>query len=219
MTCSDCRAWAFNDIMKTPIILFAVIALVATPASAATKEAPSRPAGKQCKWEKVADATLGLEANVQRCDYGFRRIHLYAEGNALLMHYSDGGEDEKLIETFVLKDKETPRDGIKRVFDEHTPDKSLAARCLVQPYRGEGPVPEGAKRYTILPNAALKKELDAKQDPGDIPEPPCGEWGDMPDSVQYYEAQEGVGRIMIVRAGQDEPMFDEKTLRLLPPKE
>jgi hypothetical protein len=41
----------------------------------------------------------------------------------------------------------------------------------------------------------------------------------MPDSVQYYEAQEGVGRIMIVRAGQDEPMFDEKTLRLLPPKE
>jgi hypothetical protein len=40
----------------------------------------------------------------------------------------------------------------------------------------------------------------------------------MPDSVQYYEAQEGVGRIMIVRAGQDEPMFDEKTLHLLPPK-
>ena len=131
---------------------------------------------------------------------------------------SDGGEDEKLIETFVLKDKETPQQGVKRVFDEHTPDKSLAARCLVQPYRGEGRVPKGAKRYTVLPNAALKKELDAKQDPGDIPEPPCGEWGDMPDSVQYYEVQEGVGRIMIVRAGQDEPMFDEKTLRLLPPE-
>jgi len=38
----------------------------------------------------------------------------------------------------------------------------------------------------------------------------------MPDSVQYYEAQDGARRIMIVRAGQDEPMFDEKTLRLTP---
>ena len=204
--------------MNAPFPIFIVIALAAAPVFAATKDAPSRLAGKQCAWEMVSDAALGLEASVQRCDYGFRKVHLYAKGNALLMHYSDGGEDEKLIETCVLKDNETPREGIKRVFDEHTPDKFLAARCLVQPYQGEGPVPKGAKRYTVLPNAALKKELDAKQDPGDIPEPPCGEWGDMPDSVQYYEAQEGVGRIMIVRAGQDEPMFDEKTLRLLPPK-
>jgi len=31
-----------------------------------------------------------------------------------------------------------------------------------------------------------------------------------------YEAQAGADRIMIVRAGQDEPMFDATTLRLLP---
>lgn len=217
MTGLDRCTGAFNDIMKTPFAIFIVIAYAANPMFAATKDAPSRPAEKQCKWEKISDATLGLEANVQHCDFGFRKINLYAKGNVLLMHYSDGGEDEKLIETFVLKDKETPQQGIKRVFDEHTPDKALAARCLVKPYQGEDPVPKGAKRYTVLPNAALKKELDAKQDPGDIPDPPCGEWGDMPDSVQYYEAQDGVGRIMIVRAGQDEPMFDEKTLRLLPP--
>jgi hypothetical protein len=180
-------------------------------------ERPSRTAQKGCVWEKLSDATLGLEARVQRCDFGSRKINLYAKGNALMQHYSDGGADERLIETFDLRKGETPPEGVKRVFAEHTPDKALAARCLVEAYKGEGSAPNGAKRYTVVPNAGLKKELDANRDPGDIPEPPCGDWGDMPDSVQYYEAQAGIGRIMIVRAGQDEPMFDEKTLRLLPP--
>ena len=153
---------------------------------------------------------------MQRCDFGFRKINLYAKGDALILHYSDGGEDAKLIETFALQTGEKPEAAIQRVFAEHTADKGLAARCLVKPYKGEAATPKGARRYTVLPNAALKKEWEKKTDPGDIPEPPCGDWGDMPDSVQYYEAQQGAGRIMIVRAGQDEPLFDEKTVRLLP---
>ena len=89
--------------MKPPFAIFIAIALVVAPVFAATKEAPSRPAGKQCQWERVADATLGLEASVQRCDFGSRKIHLYAKGNALLMHYSDGGEDEKILALPVHK--------------------------------------------------------------------------------------------------------------------
>lgn len=199
---------------KFPALL-ALLMIVASPAW--SRDAPSRVAQKDCKWERLNDAVLGLDAWVEQCDFGYRKIHLYAKGNALLQHFSDGGEDEKLIETFALRDGEKPEAAIKRVFAEHTADKTLAARCLVKPYEGEGPAPKGVKRYTVLPNAALKKELDANQDPGDIPDPPCGEWGDMPDSVQYYEVQQGAGRIMLVRAGQDEPLFDEKTLRLLPP--
>ena len=147
----------------------------------------------------MSDATLGLDIWVQRCDFGDRKINLYAKGNALMLHYSDGGEDEKLIETFETQADEKPEAAIKRVFTAHTSDKDLVARCLVKPYKGYGHVPKGAQRYTVLPNAGLKKELDAKTDPGDIPEPPCGDWGDMPDSVQYYEAQDGARRIMIVR--------------------
>ena len=206
----------FNHTMKTLFAMLAVVALAAGPAFGATKDAPSRAAQKDCKWEKINDAALGLDVWVQRCDFGFRKINIHAKDNALILHYSDGGEDEKLIETFALQAGEKPEAAIKRVFAEHTPDKDLLARCLVKPYKSYGAVPKSAKRYTVLPNAALKKELDAKTDPGDIPEPPCGDWGDMPDSVQYYEAQEGAGRIMIVRAGQDEPLFDEKTLRLAP---
>jgi len=194
------------------------VLLAATNAIA--EDAPSRAAPKDCAWEKLSDATLGLDAWIQHCDYHGRKINLYAKGNALLQHYSDGGEDEKLIETFDVRAGEKPEVAIKRVFSEHTPDKSLVARCRLEPYKDEAPeakrAPAGVARYTFLPNAALKKELEAKQDPGDIPEPPCGDWGYTPDGIQYFETHAGASKILFVRAGQDEPMFDEQTLRILP---
>jgi hypothetical protein len=195
-----------------------VFLLAINPAVA--KNAPSRTAPKGCAWEKLSDPTLGLDAWIQHCDYHGRKISLYAKGNALLQHYSDGGEDEKLIEVFDLKNGESPQAAIQRVFAEHTPDQSLVARCQLKPYKDEAPQakrsPKGVARYTFLPNAALKKELDAKQDPGDIPEPPCGDWGYAPDGIQYFEAHAGANKILFVRVGQDEPMFDEQTLRILP---
>ena len=54
-------------------LLFASVVL-AVPASAAPEGGPSRPPVKGCVWEKKTDATLGLDAWVQRCDFGFRKI-------------------------------------------------------------------------------------------------------------------------------------------------
>ena len=107
-------------------ILLLFVLLAATNAIA--KDAPSRAAPEGCAWEKLDDAKLGLSGWIQHCDYHGRKINLYAKGNALLQHYSDGGEDEKLIETFELRPGEKPEAAIKRVFDEHTADKDLVAR-------------------------------------------------------------------------------------------
>lgn len=203
--------------MKNLLIPIAVCLLSTALPAWAKKDAPSRPAEKGCKWEKINDATLGLDVWVQRCDFGDRKIDLYAKQNALMMRYSDGGEPEALIETFDVSAGESGEAAIKRIFAEKTPDKDLVARCVLKPYRDE-PVPPGQKRYTFQPTPALQKELDKKTDPGDIPEPPCGDWGFAPDSVDYWEFQpaNSTDKVMFVRAGQDEPMFDEKTLRLLP---
>jgi hypothetical protein len=39
----------------------------------------------------------------------------------------------------------------------------------------------------------------------------------MPDGIQYFEVPAGEGRrVLFVRVGQDEPLFDEQTLRVLP---
>ena len=202
--------------MNRKLLCFAAVALLL--AQSAWAGNPSRATQKGCAWEKLSDAGLGLEAWVQRCDFGYRKIELFAKNNALMSKYSDGGEAEPLIEIFDLNVNETPEDGIKRIFAEHTKDKTLVARCVLKPYKGD-PAPAGVKRFTFLPNAALQKELDKTNDPGDIPEPPCGDWGDAPDGIQYFESQPvgGARRVMFVRAGQDEPLFDEKTLHLLPP--
>lgn len=204
------------------------LALCVSDASAAAAKAgdkPSRPAEKGCAWEKFSDASLHLDAWVQRCDfpgrkgYPERRIDFVAVKNSLAQRYSDSkGPPDPLVDIYDLKSGETPEAGIRRLFGERT-DHKLAARCVLAPYgeeTGQAKPPAGVKRYTFLPDAALAKELKAKQDPNDVPDPPCGDWGDAPDGIQYWEAQpaSGVARVMFVRVGQDAPLFDEATLKL-----
>jgi hypothetical protein len=42
----------------------------------------------------------------------------------------------------------------------------------------------------------------------------------MSDGIQYYEVHPAskARKILFVRIGQDEPLFDEKTLRLIDPR-
>ena len=194
--------------------MWAVLLLVAAlPAGAAGT--PSRKAVKGCAWRKISDPALGLEAWVQRCDFGFRKIDFQVAKTALLVRWSDGGgTTEPVVEVLDLLPGETPEAGIRRIFTLHT-DKKVAARCVLRRYT-EGNTPAGAQRFTFVPDAAYQKELDAKAEDG-VPDPPCGDWGAAPDGIQYFEAQpaSGARKVLFVRVGQDEPLFDEATLRLL----
>lgn len=205
--------------MRHLLAPFAAVAALLFAVSAAAADKPSRAAEKGCQWEKLTSPTLGFDAWVQACDFGARKINLYAKDNKLMQHFSDGGEDEALVESFALQPNETAQGAIKRVFAQNTKDKSLVARCLLKPYQEEGEdppkLPPGVERYTFLPNAQLQKEIDAKQEDG-VPDPPCGDWGYAPDGIQYFETQRGAKAILFVRVGQDDPLYDEKTLRLTP---
>jgi hypothetical protein len=206
--------------MKKPLRLFSLISWVslglAFSASAEELGGPSRTPVKGCKWEKVSDARVGLEAWVQRCDFGFRKVDLFLKDHSLFIRYSDGGPPEPVIDILELNPGETPEAGIERVFAGKTP-KALASRCVLAPDRENKP-PRGMKHYTFVPDAAYERELKAKADANEVPEPPCGDWGTAPDGIQYFEVQPagGVRRVLFVRVGQDEPLFDEKSLRLLP---
>ncbi|WP_258051873.1 hypothetical protein [Mesorhizobium sp. INR15] len=161
------------------------------------------------------DQKVRLAAWAQRCDFGFRKIHFEFAGNALAIKYSDGGDAEPLVELFDIHPGETAEAALQRLFLEKT-DKAISARCVLTPYT-EGTKPAGIKRYTFSPDAAYTKELKALANPDEIPEPPCGEWGVAPDGIQYFEVPAGEGRkLLFVRVGQDEPLFDEQTLRVLP---
>jgi hypothetical protein len=181
-------------------------------ASAVAADHPSRPPVKGCAWETIANATIGLEAWVQRCDFGSRKIDLFIKGSSLFIRYSDGGAPDPLVDVLPLLPGETAKAAIRRVFAAHT-DAKLARRCELAPYRGDRRA--GAARYTFVPNAAYRKELDAHANPNEVGDPPCGDWGDAPDGIQYFETQPGARSVLFVRVGQDEPLFDEKTLRLV----
>jgi hypothetical protein len=205
--------------MRRPgFLALGLFCVVTVPASAGPPGGPSRPADKDCAWEKLSDPGLGLEAWVERCDYGFRKIDFLVKGGSLAIRYSDGGAPEPVVDVLDLLPGESEKAGIQRILAARTP-KAIAARCVVAPYRGDKAPPAGVERFTFAPDAAYRKELDAKASPdGDIPEPPCGDWGESFDGIQYFEAQPSSGsrKVLFVRAGQDIPLFDEETLRLLP---
>ncbi len=187
------------------------------PAAAPAKGGPSHPAFDKCAWSKLADAKVGLEAWVQTCDYGDRKIDFLFQGASLAMRYSDGGgKPEPVVDVLDLRPGESLEAGMKRFFAEKTP-KAVAARCVLAPYR-EGKVPAGVKRWTFVPDAAYAKELEKTQSPDEVPDPPCGDWGTAPDGIQYFETHpaSGVRKFLFVRVGQDDPLFDEQTLKLLP---
>jgi hypothetical protein len=193
-----------------------LVFLCALPPCAGAADQPSRPAFKGCAWEKLADPKVGLEAWVQRCDYGFRKVDFFFKGASVLIRYSDGGEPDPLIDVLDLLPVESPEAGITRLFAAQT-DPAVAKRCVLAPYKG-GKLPAGVKRFSFVPGAAYAKELAKTARPDEIPDPPCGAWGESADGIQYFEAQPGSGarKVLFVRIGQDEPLFDEQTLRLLP---
>ena len=197
-----------NKRFRLPVLLLAGI----IASTVIADDRPSRPPAKGCVWEKLSNAALGLDVWAQRCDFGFRRIDLFIKDSSLFIRYSDGGAPDPLIDVLPLLPNETPEAAIKRIFAAHT-DKRLAKRCLLAPYRGDSR--PGVKRYTFIPDRAYQKQLDAKADPNEVGDPPCGDWGDAPDGIQYFEVHPGARKVLFVRVGQDEPLFDEKTLRLV----
>jgi hypothetical protein len=197
--------------------LVLAIALFALTAEAARNDRPSRAPVKGCAWEQRADAAIGLDAWVQRCDFGFRKIDFVFQGNSLAIRYSDGGAPDPVVDVIDVNKGETPPAAIKRHFAART-DAALARRCVLARYRGVAPRP-GVLRYTFVPKPAYRKELRAKANPNEVGDPPCGDWGETPDGIQYYEAaaNRAAHKTLFVRVGQDDPLFDEKTLRVIAP--
>ena len=199
------------------VLIAALVTTVSASVLNAQSGAASRPAVKGCTWERAASQTVGLAAWVQRCDYGNRKIQLLYKGNALVQQYSDGGTADAVVEVFDLLPSESIESGVLRLYRAHT-RADTASRCVVRPYT-EGKAAPGSMRYEVVPNAQYARAVKAQANPNEVPEPPCGEWGTSADGVQYFQAwpRSDIRKVLFVRVGQDEPLFDELTLQLIAP--
>ena len=204
--------------MKHFSALLAVAALSAlflSPVAAHSPE-PSRPAAQGCTWEHLSDAEAGLSVWVQRCDFGNYKVWFGFDHMNLVQYSSDGIEPSIAIEVLDANDGETAQQAMRRVYDAHT-DAITAGRCAVAPYTSiESPA--GVERYQFVADADYAAEPIENEDPNEAAGPLCGDWGSMALGAQYFEIQpqSPVRKILFVRVGEYQPLFDEQTLELLP---
>jgi hypothetical protein len=201
--------------ISTCLILAALSALAISPAVAQGVE-PSRPAAEGCAWEHLSDASAGLSAWVQRCDFGDYKTEFRFDQTNVVQYSSNGLDPSIVIEVLDLNEGETALQGMRRIFDAHT-DAQMASRCVISPYTSmESPV--GVERYDFAANAEYAAEPIVDEDPNEAGSPLCGDWGAMPLGTQYFEIQpqSSARKILFVRIGEYQPFFDEQTLQLLP---
>lgn len=189
--------------------------------SASAEPAAVRPAQKGCAWVTAESKGLGLSVRHQKCDWGFRTVDFaFVKGKDSLFQVMRDAEAKKddlypVITVFSKKADERIEDAVKRVASKGL---SLKKRrhCRVTYRRMEKAV---ADRLVLAyaPDEGYAAEL-AKEAGTDIPEPGCGEMGEMPDSLVYWEyhPKESKTRFAFVSAGQDDPLFDEESLRFEP---
>lgn len=179
--------------MKTHLLLLALFAV-----------APSRPPEKGCVWETFSDASVGLEASVQRCDFGSRKVDFVAQGRSLAMRYSDSGVRQVVIDVSDRLPDEIPEAAATRMFAAHA-DHEFVAKCAARPYPGIT-ARKDVQRYIFVPKN--RKGLIPDDEVGP---PPCGPWGASAENIQYYEVHPT--KVFFVRVGMNVPLFDEQTLR------
>jgi hypothetical protein len=193
-------------------------------AIAASAAVPSTPAGrapeKGCAWTTLSSPEVGIELPVQRCDFGYRVIEFTTLPHKHHVYQSiqDKGKKATLypvVTVYSMKADERPDDAVRRVA-LGTLSRYKRKHCVVVA-RYLSHLGPGKAAFTISPDKKYAAEaLEAAG--GDIPEPPCGEYGELADGLTYFEFHplENPRRFLFVSAGQDTPLFDETALKLLP---
>ncbi len=195
------------------VLLLSTILLPSLAAAAALPAKPSRTSFTQCRWDKVSDPGVGLAAWAMTCQYDDRVIDHRLHDGGLWEHYSAGEKDLRLVEVIPLEKGEDARAAITRHFRART-DTRFVGRCEIAP-SPEKSKRKGVTRYTFVPDAAYAKEVEKNSRPDEVGDPPCGDYGESPDGIAYYEAQAGSGAVLFVVVGQDDPLFDQETLTIL----
>lgn len=193
-------------------------ALLLPNPACARPDKPSRPAEAGCRWLQRVHAASGLAVWTERCLAGQNgMVEMVFQGNQLVERFADGAIVWPGIEILDLLPGETVEAGLQRIFNQRTP-QTLARRCKLVGNPGSALIayapPAGAVLYTFIPDAAYQAELDAARN-DDVPEPPCGELGVLPDATAYLLGwpHGPVRKLLFVKIGQEQPMFDEKTLK------
>ena len=175
-------------------------------------ETASRSAWKGCDWKPFHSASLGISLLVQDCKDPASHYVFSVVGNRIEQHRPADDRTyngPRMIEVCTKPAGQSIEAAIAVQFIARLPREARRS-CRVVPYREGG----GAKlRYTIEPSGAYGKKIHAElaDHPRDFG---CGDYGRAQSNSYFeYHPSESRTRFAFVDAGQDEPLFDEESIR------
>ena len=179
---------------------------------------PSRKPLAGCQWKEFTDQRLGIYMLIQECQPPGPQMTFVASGNAVYevrtSQVSDPAKGQKVVEVFEKPEAQPIMEAIRQQFVDKLPAKEKAGCTVREPAMRLRLNDSGKETFEIVPKDAYAEEIARfrSQAPGVLA---CGEYGQA-DPVWYFEYHplEIKTRFLFVRYGQDEPLFDEQSIRL-----
>jgi hypothetical protein len=172
----------------------------------------SRPAEKNCQWKTFHSRSLGVSLLVENCVDPYAHYVYSVVGNRIEQHRpaDDRTYGGPLMMEFYTKPAEQSIEkAIAARFVARLPREARLS-CRVVPYHERR---DTRLRYTIMPTGAYAKKIYAElaQYPRDFG---CGDYGAGQSDMYFeYHPAESLTRFVFVDAGQDEPLFDQESIR------
>jgi len=178
--------------------------------------APSRAADDGYKWGLMTGA--GLRIWAESSYVGSRHVRMAAMPDGFGVQLRDDGEawtaPEQVIRVFKLKPGE-PIGAIAPLLKLHY---RTGADCRFQA-SPENAV-SGEKHYQFVPFGKTLDEYNRSVNPDEPPsqeDDPCGDYGSMREGINYFAVQDAhPDTVIYMDLGEDEPLFDERTMEVLP---
>ncbi len=178
---------------------------------------PSRLPEKDCEWRRFENKNINFYFLYQYCNSNSDVLYFKQDGNRIMEVLQDKNNKKDsypVVEIFNRNPKETTSETFKKIFISKL-DNYSSKHCIVVPSLISGNSEE-VVRLTIKPDREYSQQLaNAQKATSDVPNPPCGNYGYLPDSESYFEFHRNNPNMFIwVLYGQDQyPLFDEESFR------
>lgn len=177
---------------------------------------PSRQALENCQWNNFSSLNSNFSFLYQSCHFGSRIISFKQEGNVILENIIDPNSKDSfpVIEIFSKNQGESFAQAFERLFITKL-DSYKAKHCILAELEKTPDLPLKANiiRLKLAPDKEYTEQLDLLEKGNtDIPPPPCGDYGVLPDNLSYFEIHRSNPNLFIwVLIGQETPLFDEQS--------
>ena len=198
-----------------PTILLAELVLALGPVAAAeTSRAPD----PGCSWENFESSDLGVRLLVENCADPSMHYVFSVNGDWVEQHRPSDDRtfgSHEMIRVLTKPADQPVEVAIRERFIARLAEKAARASCKVVPAKDTGVHGDGKILLEIVPSGAYERKImrQLKKEPRDFG---CGDYGKGQANLYFeYHPAESKTKYLWIDAGQDEPLFDQDSLKII----